>query len=108
MKTPRFVISISKANVLKLQLMTLAMDRIIALSESSPQILEIDADRFASFMQRKPIWQYFSIKQDSYLTKTNEEKTRMINEYYKYMVKGKRFLFDFFFIGMPVKKTAWF
>ena len=78
------------------------MDRIIALSESSPQILEIDADRFASFRQ------YFSITQDSYLTKTNEEKTRVINEYYKYMVKGKRFLFDFFVIGMPVKKAAWF
>ena len=89
--------------------MTLAMDRIIVLSESSPQILEVDADRFASFMQRKPIWQYFSTTQDSYLTKTNEKKTRMINEYYKYMVKGKRFLFDFFGIGKkPVKKTAWF
>ena len=69
--------------------MTLAMDRIIALSESSPQILEIDADRFASFMQRRPIWLYFSITQDSYLSKTNEEKSRMINEYYNYMVKGK-------------------
>ena len=69
--------------------MTLAMDRIIALSESSPQILEIDADRFASFMQRKPIWLNFSITQDSYLSKTNEEKSRMINEYYNYMVKGK-------------------
>ena len=66
--------------------MTLAMDRIIALSESDA---EIDADRFASFMQRKPIWLYFSITQDSYLSKTNEEKSRMINEYYNYMVKGK-------------------
>ena len=84
--------------------MTLVMDQIIALSECSPQILEINADRFASFMQRKPIWFYFSITQDSYLCQTNEEKTRMINEYYNYMAKGK--LFDFFVIGMEclVKK----
>ena len=79
----------------KLQLMTSGMDRIIALSESSPQIHEIDPDRFATFMQRKPIWLHFSITQDIYLRKTNEEKTRMISEYYNYLVKGKRLFFLF-------------
>ena len=82
--------------------MTSGTDRIIALSESSPQIHEIDPDRFATFMQRKPIWLHFSITQDSYLRKTNEEKTRMISEYYNYMVKGKHFLFVF-----CVKRLAW-
>ena len=65
------------------------MDKIIALSESSPQVHEIDADKFVTFMQRKPIWLHFSISQDSYLRKSNEEKARMINEYYNYMVNGK-------------------
>ena len=82
--------------------MTSGMDRIIALSESSPQIHEIDPDRFATFMQRKPIWLHFSITQVNYLRKTNEEKTRMISEYYNHMVKSKRFLFVFY-----VKRLAW-
>ena len=82
----------------KLQLMTSGMDRIIALSESSPQIHEIDPDRFATFKQRNPIWLHSSITQDTYLRKTNEEKTCMISEYYNYMVKGKRFFFICFFL----------
>ena len=71
------------------------MDKIIALSESSPQINENDADKFVTFMQRKPIWVHFSITQDSYLVKSAEEKTRMIKEYYNYMVNGKSFIIFF-------------
>ena len=65
------------------------MDKIIAFTESSPQVHEIDGEKFGTFMQRKPIWLHFSISQDSYLRKSNEEKARMINEYYNYMVNGK-------------------
>ena len=71
----------------------MTMEKIIALSETSPQMCEIDSDRLDMFMQRKPIWIHYSITQDSYLRKTNEEKVHMINEYYNYMVKGKLFLF---------------
>ena len=69
----------------------MTMERIIAISETSPQICEIDEGRSATFMQRKPIWIHYSITQDSYLRKSNEEKAHMINEYYNFMVKGKRF-----------------
>ena len=77
------------------------MERLIAISETSPQICEIDADRFATFMQRKPIWLHYSITQDSYLRKSNEEKAHMINEYYNFMVKGKHFFICCLDLKMP-------
>ena len=84
------------------------MERIIALSETSPQMCEIDSDRFAMFMQRKPIWIHYSITQDSYLRKTNEEKAHMINEYYNYMVKGKFFFICCLDLRMPGFKNTCF
>ena len=75
----------------------MTMDCIITISETSPQICEIDADRFAMFMQRKPIWVHYSITQD-------EEKARMINDYYNFMVKGKLFFLD---LRKPGFKNAW-
>ena len=71
------------------------MERIIALSETSPQLPEVDAEIFSKFMQRKPIWQFYSLTQDSYLQKTNEEKIRLIDNYYKSMMEGK---ICFFFV----------
>ena len=68
----------------------MTMERIIALSETSPQMCEIDSDRFCYVYAEKT---YKDSLQDNYLRKTNEEKTHMINEYYNYMVKGKLFLF---------------
>ena len=54
------------------------MERIIAISEASPPLCEIDEEKFSTFMQRKPIWVHYSISQDSYPKKSNEEKARMI------------------------------
>ena len=65
------------------------MERIIALSEASPQPIDIDAEKFSTFMQRKPIWQFYSLTQDCYLQKTNEEKIRLIDNYFKSMMEGK-------------------
>ena len=71
------------------------MEHIIGLSESSPQIAEIDAEKLSTFMQRKPIWQFYSLTHDCYLQKTNQEKIRLINNYYKSMMEGKILFFTF-------------
>ena len=65
------------------------MEHIIKLSESSSQGEEINPEQFSLFMQRKPIWQFYSLTQDCYLQKTNQEKIRLINNYYKSMMEGK-------------------
>ena len=69
------------------------MDKIIAISESSPQISEIDEGKFVRFIQRTPIWEYFKITQQKYLSYSTEENTAMISDYYKGMDNGKNLLF---------------
>ena len=71
------------------------MENIIKLSESSSfssnQAQSIDSEQFSLFMQRKPIWQFYSLTQDCYLQKTNQEKIPLIENYYKSMMEGKIF-----------------
>ena len=65
------------------------MDRIVSLSESFPQITDINEKKFITYIQRKPIWAYFNISQQVYLSKSLEEKTALIREYYDLMDNGK-------------------
>ena len=71
------------------------MDKIIALSESSPQVVNIDEAKFLKFMHKTPIWDYFKMSQAVYLNYSKEEKTKMINDYYRGMDNGKELLFCF-------------
>ena len=66
------------------------MNRIVSLSESFPQITDIDEKKFISFMQHKPIWAHFNVSQQVYLSKSLEEKTALIREYYDFMDNGKK------------------
>ena len=66
------------------------MDRMIALSESSPQISNIEETKFVKLMQQTPIWEHFNITQQKYLSKSVEEKTDIISDYYNFMEQGKR------------------
>ena len=72
------------------------MERLIAISEASPPLCETDEEKFSTFMQKRPIWLHYAISQDTYLKKSNEEKARVINEYYRFMVKGNKLLFVLF------------
>ena len=69
------------------------MDRIVSLSQSFPQIIDIDEKTFITFMQRKPIWAHFNVSQQVYLSKSLEEKTALIREYYDFMDNGKNSIF---------------
>ena len=69
------------------------MDRIASLSEPFPQITDIDEKKFITFMQRKSIWVYLNISQQVYLSKSLEEKTTLIREYYDFVDNGKNGIF---------------
>ena len=58
------------------------MDKIIALTESSPQGVVIDEAQFTKFMQTTPVWDYFKIAQSKCLSYTKEKKMKLINDYY--------------------------
>ena len=70
------------------------MDTILKLSESSnvataATAREIDSEQFSIFIQKKPIWEFYSLTQDNYIAKSNHEKIPLIHSYYKAMMEGK-------------------
>ena len=67
------------------------MENILKLSESSTVATahEIDSEQFSIFMQRKPICEFYSLTQDKYISKSNQEKIHLIHTYYKSMMEGK-------------------
>ena len=65
------------------------MDKIVALTESSPQDVTIEVAQFTKFMQTTPIWEFFKISQQKYPSYTKEEKMKIINDYYIGMQQGK-------------------
>ena len=82
------------------------MDRLILLNETSPQAEKIDEAKFVSFMRECPIWDYFKISQSSYLNMPNEEKSKMISDYYKNMSDGK--IFDHFCLDLASDSGEFF
>ena len=77
------------------------MENILKLSEFSTVATahEIDSEQFSIFMQRKPIWDFFSLTQDKYISKSNQEKIHLIHTYYKSMKEGKNLAFFLFLIS---------
>ena len=65
------------------------MEKLIALSESSPQMGNIDEAKFLKFMNQTPILEHFKMSQQVYLSLSTEEKTKMIKSYYLNMDSGK-------------------
>ena len=87
------------------------MENILKLSESSTVATahEIDSEQFSIFMQRKPIWDFHSLTQDKYISKSNQEKIHLIHSYYKSMMEGKIgccfFIFDLYLRNILVLYT---
>ena len=73
------------------------MDKIVSLSESSASIVDIDEQKFVQFMQKTPIWEFYKISQQRYLSYSVEEKTTMCSDYYNKMNNGKSSLLFFVF-----------
>ena len=69
------------------------MDKLIAISESTSPISDLDEKKFIKFMQAKPIWIHFNVSQNEYLSRSAEEKASMIRRFYDYMESGKNIVF---------------
>ena len=67
---------------------------------SLDESLKLCPNKFSNFMKQNPIWNFYEITQSDYVAMPEGEKSRLINEYYKYMSTGKHkslfftFLFD--------------
>ena len=69
------------------------MEKLIAISENSSQITDLDEKKFVKFMQMKPIWLHYNITQEQYLSRSAEEKASMIRRFYDFMESGKNVVF---------------
>ena len=81
------------------------MGKIIALSETSPQVVDINEGKILSFMRELPIWEFYKISQSVYLNHTKEEKSKMISEYYRKMSEGE--MVDIFFLLFCLVSDIW-
>ena len=49
------------------------------------------------YMNKIPVWQFYSMSKDEYLLKSRKEKFSMISDYYNQMKKDEKIIFFFFF-----------
>ena len=62
---------------------------------------EIDQSQFLEFMDKNPVWYFYSISKDEYLSKSREEKVSLISKYYNEMKSGENsFVFIFLEFGL--------
>ena len=52
---------------------------------------EIDQSQFLEFMDKNPVWCFYSMSKDEYLSKSREEKVSLISKYYNEMKSGGNF-----------------
>ena len=52
---------------------------------------EIDQSHFLEFMDKNPVWYFYSMSKDEYLSKSREEKVSLISKYYNEMKSGDNF-----------------
>ena len=49
---------------------------------SAPTESQIDKEKFLGFMEKNPMWSFFSMSQAEYLSNSKEEKVSLISRYY--------------------------
>ena len=57
-----------------------------------------DEATFIKYMDKNPVWEFYSMSRDEYLLKSREEKLSMISDYCNQMKKGKKLFFLFFVV----------
>ena len=57
-----------------------------------------DEATFIKYMDKKPVWEFYSMSKDEYLLKSREGKLSMISDYYNQMKKGEKLSFFVFFV----------
>ena len=65
-------------------------------SNSTPSVNDFNPELFDGFMQKNPIWDFYQVSEDEYLSKSKEEKFSLLNKYYRQMKDGEKSFFLFF------------
>ena len=82
-------------------------DQAASNTESSlNESLTLCPDKFANFMKQNPIWNFYEITQSDYVAMPEAEKSRLINDYYKYMSNGKSKSFILLFCSTGQKSCT--
>ena len=66
------------------------------ISNSTPSVNDFNQELFDGFMQKNPIWDFYQVSKDEYLSKSKEEKFSLLNNYYRHMKDGEKYFFLFF------------
>ena len=66
-------------------------------SNSTPSVSDFSPEPFDGFIQKNPIWDFYQVSKDEYLSKSKKEKFSLLNKYCRHKKDGeKSFLFIFF------------
>ena len=72
-------------------------------SNSTPSVNDFNPELFDELMQKNPIWDFYQVSEDEYLSKSKEEKFYLLNKYYRHMKDGEKcFLFILFVLLLSV------
>ena len=59
------------------------MERFLSLLEKPPPEVAIDEEKLNFFISKVTIWDYFSLSEQIYKSSSVEEKTSLLNKYYR-------------------------
>ena len=70
------------------------MDLELAFDSTQPstvqsQSLNINPEKYQKFMALNPVWSFFNISRQDYLSLSQEARANFIEKYYKHMLNGK-------------------
>ena len=76
------------------------MEKLLQVADqhaSKVNVTENDNDEilFLQFMEKNPIWSFYSMSKDEYLSKSKEERVSLILKYYSEMKNGDNSIFSF-------------
>ena len=76
------------------------MEKLLQVADqhaSKVDVTENDVDEvlFLQFTEQHPIWSFYSISKDEYLSKSKEERFFLILKYYSEMKNGENSIFSF-------------
>ena len=80
------------------------MDKLIAIEEmefdssnattaNQKVSLEIDPEKYRSYLSINPIWNFLSLSKDEYFKLSIEDRKSHIENYYRHMLSGKIYCF---------------
>ena len=75
---------------------------------SAPVESHIDKEKFLGYMEKNPVWSFFSMSEAEHLSKSKEERVSLISRYYIETSNGEDCLFFCLRFGSVFWVELWF